>query len=286
MIKYKFYLIETISNTHVGSGESNFGIVNNMIQRDESTNTPIFHASGIKGALRDALKESPDVDLNLLFGLEGDTSEGEKKKGSAGQVKFFDAQLLTLPLRSNRKIYFDSTSHFLLNEFFSLYNTFLPNNSDKVNEALKWFDEKKSFKENFINFYQDNKLEIEDFISDKKIASPNESINKMFNQQFKIHFENLAIFNSTLFNSICKNNLPVIARNKIGEDGTSENFFYEEVLPRRSRLWCAMGYPEKIEDNYLNFHKELCQASKLFQIGANSSVGYGLCKFTEILLED
>ena len=52
-----FYKIECLTNLHVGSGEINYNIVDNEVEKDAITNLPVIHASGVKGALRDALKE-------------------------------------------------------------------------------------------------------------------------------------------------------------------------------------------------------------------------------------
>ena len=46
------YLLECLTNLHVGSGEVNYNIVDNEVERDVVTNYPTINSSGVKGALR------------------------------------------------------------------------------------------------------------------------------------------------------------------------------------------------------------------------------------------
>ena len=48
-----FYAVKCLTNLHMGSGDTNFNIVDNEVQKDPVTQMPIMHSSGIKGALRD-----------------------------------------------------------------------------------------------------------------------------------------------------------------------------------------------------------------------------------------
>ena len=285
MMNYKFYLIETLTNTHVGSGENTFGTVNNMIQKDEITGTPIFHASGIKGALKETLNNNNDFNKDLiseLFGEEGKNDKTDDKKSIPGKLKFFDAQLITLPLRANRNVFYNVTSAFLLEEFFKFYGMLKSVDHSHIIEWLKELNQKKEF---FI-FENLEKLEIEDY-KNYEYKKCNDRLKNIFEEKkyFNLPEKNIAIFNDDLFKNICKNNLPVVARNKIGKDGTSENLFHEEVLPRRSKLWFALGFNnenEKEVNNFKKFHDYLISENTLFQIGGNSSIGYGLCKFSEL----
>lgn len=72
-MKAHLYHIETISNLHVGSGEANEGVIDNLIQRDAITDLPVIHSSSLKGALREHFKTSKVV--KYIFGSEAnDTS--------------------------------------------------------------------------------------------------------------------------------------------------------------------------------------------------------------------
>lgn len=66
--------------------------------------------------------------------------------------------------------------------------------------------------------------------------------------------------------------LPVIARNCL-ENGVSKNLWYEQVLPRKSRFAFFILHDEDEIDEAFNS----AITSVPVQIGANASVGYGIC---------
>jgi CRISPR/Cas system CMR subunit Cmr4 (Cas7 group RAMP superfamily) len=69
--------------------------------------------------------------------------------------------------------------------------------------------------------------------------------------------------------------LPIVARNKL-DNGISANLWYEEFVPRITVFMTLLFMPEeKIE--FTKFLKD-----KIHQIGANATVGYGLCGFREL----
>ena len=57
----RMYVINTLSNMHVGSGEVNYGVIDNLIQRDSVTNLPNINSSGLKGAIREYFKENENL---------------------------------------------------------------------------------------------------------------------------------------------------------------------------------------------------------------------------------
>lgn len=75
------------------------------------------------------------------------------------------------------------------------------------------------------------------------------------------------------FKKYCENDeLPVIARNCL-ENGVSKNLWYEQVLPRKSRLAFFILH----DDGEINKAFDSAITSVPVQIGANVSVGYGIC---------
>ena len=66
--------------------------------------------------------------------------------------------------------------------------------------------------------------------------------------------------------------LPVIARNCL-ENGVSKNLWYEQVLPRKSRLAFFILH----DDGEIDEVFDSAITSVPVQIGANASVGYGIC---------
>ncbi|HNU16085.1 MAG TPA: hypothetical protein PKI55_16675, partial [Chitinophagaceae bacterium] len=73
--------------------------------------------------------------------------------------------------------------------------------------------------------------------------------------------------------------LPVIARNHL-ENGISQNLWYERVVPHKAIFLTGIIYEDKDKVMFDDFSKAI--TSSLVQVGANATVGYGLCKFTKI----
>jgi CRISPR-associated protein Cmr4 len=273
MFIHKSYIIETLTNTHVGSGDTSFGTVDNLIQKDPATFLPVFHSSSVKGSIKEHIEnnykntEIPEADFNLIFG------EAEDKPGV---VKFYDARLLTLPLRASKRVYFHCTSPETVLDYLNTIDTF---------KTATGLDDLKNFIANlncadkeFIVLNNDTNLEIEDY-SNYKSVPINNGVKDLIKKYIGIDSENLAVFKNEIFSDICKDSLPVIARNKIGEDGKSENLFYEEVLPRRSKLWFMLGFDKNITINS-QFGTKL--TSDLIQMGANASIGYGVTQIRPV----
>ena len=83
------------------------------------------------------------------------------------------------------------------------------------------------------------------------------------------------VLDCVAFKELCDDeHLPVIARNKL-DNGTSENLWYEQVIPAET-VFCAMTTdPDDQLAEWLD--------GKYIQIGANATIGYGLCLFTKVL---
>jgi CRISPR-associated protein Cmr4 len=86
----------------------------------------------------------------------------------------------------------------------------------------------------------------------------------------------VAVFGAPQFRSVCER-LPVLARNQL-EQGISKNLFYEEIVPRRARFFFFIERPAACD--YL--HEALQQLGQRVQVGANATVGYGMCKIERI----
>lgn len=83
-MKVNLYLIECLTNLHVGNGEANFNIVDNEVERDVVTNYPTINASGVKGALR-AYFEECKMEKEVIDNIFG--------KEKPGALKFMSANL-------------------------------------------------------------------------------------------------------------------------------------------------------------------------------------------------
>lgn len=71
--------------------------------------------------------------------------------------------------------------------------------------------------------------------------------------------------------------LPIIARNHL-DNGKSTNLWYEQVLPRETVFGTLILSADDTLNNALN--------NRIVQIGANTTVGYGYCKFIQLAKTD
>lgn len=79
------------------------------------------------------------------------------------------------------------------------------------------------------------------------------------------------------FNDMCSDdNLPIIARNKV-DNGESENLWYEQVVPAETVFYTFID-----DKDDTTLRTELTQKGSLVQIGANATIGYGYCIFTNL----
>ena len=345
MYKHNAYLIEAITNTHAGSGSTPSGIADNIIQKDNITSLPVFNPSSIKGAVRDhfepfvggnilppASKKIKKSTFQTIFGgqeisdfekfqkefdkeiVDKESDEYKKRFNQLnllkeaprhGLVKFYEARLLTLPLRSSDRVYYNATCPEAVIDYLDnllKHNIFDNSDKDEIKDLIKFFS-------SFYQYFEQNECDFLIF-ADKEKAIPmiedyekgnceiltnngneHDYIKLMCNylspSKVKDFIYSLAIFSDKNFHDICKIGLPIIARNHL-ENGKSINLFYEEILPRRSVLWFMTGaynhFPEneqKTFDTIINvFEKKLTE--DIIQIGANASIGYGETKITEI----
>ena len=93
-MKAKIFVIECLTNLHVGNGDVNFNIIDNEVERDVVTGFPTINSSGVKGALRAFFEENDLSDIIEIFGSE------DKGGTTSGSLKFLSANLLALPIRS------------------------------------------------------------------------------------------------------------------------------------------------------------------------------------------
>lgn len=283
-MKTQLYTIEPISNLHVGNGEINTGIIDNLIQRDFLTKYPIILSSSLKGALREYFslvipeseehKQKATGVLSSIFG--NDIKSNASRQGT---YKFFDAQLLSIPVRCDRTIYANITcpqliKNFLLNlKLFKIeINQTLINGLKEIvntnyGHPVGFCDDIKGAKLNL--FYKDVDVIVNDPIPlDKSMLS---EISILFGDK------PLVVISDKKFFELCDDNhLPVIARNCL-IDSISDNIWYEQILPRFSKLYFIVMPNEKTFENFNNII-----SSDLVQIGANATVGYGYCTIKHI----
>ena len=79
------------------------------------------------------------------------------------------------------------------------------------------------------------------------------------------------------FIDLCSDdNLPIIARNVL-ENGESKNLWYEQIVPAETVFYTLI---DDRDDSALA--NKIREDNALVQIGANATIGYGYCKFTNL----
>lgn len=251
----KLFIIETLTNLHVGSGEMNFGLVDNLIQRDPVTSLPTINSSSLKGALREhfesVLEEKSDSVIKI-FG--SDPKEKNAKKRQQGAIRFFEADLLSIAVRTTgtNLAFVNATSDELL---------------ERQRQRLEQFEIEAAFLSQLKNLTEKGQVSIEDLLGTTPYVDTADNASKIGKHLAKVSEQELK--------SLCDNeHLPIISRNCL-ENGQSTNLFYEQVLPRYSYLaTLVMGEEEQLN----SFCDQL--KGQVVQIGGNATIGYGYCKFT------
>lgn len=264
------YKINCITNLHIGSGDSNYGIIDNLVQRDVLTSFPMINESSLKGSIKEffvnevkkekkiSTKDAQkDAKIKAIFGNE----DGQ------GDYRFYAGHLLLFPVRTNKVPYLLATCPKILNEFCELAKV--------MGVDIKKIEAIQSFAKSTVSVNAPlvfNVTHVGTLIEYPEIKA---IIGKNTLPPFLGNANELVLMHDDDFKKVCgENKLPVIARNHL-EDGKSTNLWYEEIVPRKSVFYCFIGESDTknsfFEDNF----------KKPMQIGANASIGYGLVTFNK-----
>lgn len=282
-MKAFLYKIECITNLHVGSGDVNYSVVDNEVEKDPVLGCPIIHSSGVKGALRDFFvdqkmnkenlsKEEAQKVAKAVFG------DGAKKDApaiaTASTVKFLDACLLSRPLRAK-----DGPSSFIQTTTVDIINHFLRQVKafNCLPKGLEMPDEIGSLP-----------FDIKPFLTAVALPafSPENSSTKYvedeetgFLQETISCYKTLQVLLGSDFaiaKSLDDYPLPVVARNKL-ENKISKTLWYEEYVPHDS-VFFLIVLAQKEED--LDWLAKEKNKPCIVQFGGNASVGCGYTKLT------
>jgi CRISPR-associated protein Cmr4 len=94
------FRIRALTNLHPGGGDSFYGAVDKLVQRDPATNFPTIHGHSLKGALREYFESELGMDEKDPFVVHvfGSPVKGKPEDAEPGQYRFFGADLLALPV--------------------------------------------------------------------------------------------------------------------------------------------------------------------------------------------
>lgn len=281
------YKIECLTNLHVGSGDINYNIVDNEVEKDIN-GYPMIHSSGLKGALREQAEKGQFAGNNKavvdIFG---------QKSGSSdiipGSYKFLDANIICRPLRVYGSPSMASIPVFSMdsiNSFLKKINAFgittlemkVDGKEEKVDISAYSNGLDKSlfdFEKTVVCDDGSTKVETYEFITTESNIFIEGEKTAVFSTPAKEALGKLKAVLGDKY-AIVKNfdnyPLPVLARNYL-EDGKSKNLWYEEVVPHGSVFYTIIITPD--ETNALDMEE-------IKQIGGHASIGCGFTKFTKL----
>lgn len=271
----KSYIIRCLTNMHMGSGDANFSVVDNEVQKDSVNGCPVMYASGIKGALRDHFNTVGFDDIETVFGSDIKKSRKDKRDASQqGNVRFLTANLLFIPIRAGKGpvSYFMATSKGLLQEWNMIYsNIYEKDLAPGLGDKIKALDEKAVYSD-----IADHDLKIEDNNYSKAVIKKlDEGLLSFIQEMFPETVSRLLIVPEGDLSQI---SLPVMARNQL-ENGISNNLWYEEIVPHESVFsFHVVSNGTAAGDNALESFDNVIGQYPLVQFGGNATIGYGLTK--------
>jgi CRISPR-associated protein Cmr4 len=263
------YLLMCLTNLHAGSGDVNFNIIDNEVQRDPISGYPVIHSSGVKGALREFYESKwgkKDTRIEYIFGSE------QIEKGEStidGKYKFLSASLISRPVRvlNGEKFFYRATSAALLKDFFSLLKDINADGCDKADKLLTKLEELKVPDDKVYILDNDTEVNIEGLLAEYKDIPEKQLITDILGK-------NIAIFSNNTLKALP---LPVQARNRLGENN---NLWYEEIVPRESIFYLSI-IPGNDKENYISDFEGLLFKENI-QFGADASIGYGLTEIRKL----
>lgn len=277
--------IHALTGVHPGGGTA-LGVVDLPIQRERHTEWPTIAGASLKGVLRDACRTAIDdqARFHALFG-----PETTRASDFAGALALTDARLLAFPVRSLRGVFAWVTCRAVL-ERLARDSRLLAGNRDDPPDTPAVSPGQAACPEGSELMVQGDRLLLEEFefrrsCGDLGIADWLADRAVTDNATAARLRRNLVILHDDDFTHFARHATEVVAR--VGLDYEtktvrSKALFYEEFLPSETLLYAvAMATDSRTKDvaidasgmlNLLRIH-----APRILQIGADQTIGKGLC---------
>ncbi|PNV61261.1 type III-B CRISPR module RAMP protein Cmr4 [Clostridium sp. chh4-2] len=285
-------MLATLTPTHPGSG-TELSYVDLPIQREIHTGFPKIEASTLKGSIRNAITNNDEEKrINQIF--------GEPNGGDyASAISFSDARLLFFPVKSVLGVFAWITCPMAIQRFFGDYQML---GGTEIILDLKEPEEGKSFVTNLDRLVQTvkgrSKIMLEDytfctetnseFLKFVKMLEPYLPDSKLVRERIINH---AVMLNDNDFTDFVKHSTEINTRIKINSlTGTAADnaLFTEEFLPSDCILYNLLFFTDtympqdkldrdqrlSADDAKKEFKRLFKQ--KIFQIGADSTLGKGL----------
>jgi CRISPR-associated protein Cmr4 len=268
-MKVLLYKLHVLTNMHVGSGDMGFSIIDNQVQKDVIKSYPVINSSSLKGALKGYFKSNNVIDDDKIKDIFGDSTQ-------EGYATFFDGNLLSFPVRSNKQPFYRAVCPDIIGDFLKFVKDFSINLEVNLIKNLTDFKEMEVKKGSPIIFDEQKGVILEDY------KAENKKYNDLGLSKDKLEIifgSDIALFHDEDFKQLIEE-LPVMVRNRL-INGISDNLWYEEIVPRESKFYFIILLDTLVSDLAVYINQILLE--KPVQIGANSSLGYGYCKIEKMV---
>jgi len=298
----------TETPVHPGAG-SGTGYIDMPVQRECFTDLPVFHASGLKGSMRDYFEDQNPKPVNEILEIFG-PEPGPGASDHAGALGVGEAKLLLFPVRSLYGVFAYITCPLILQRFkrdFELVGlptttwpevvtTLEPEENSIMVISKKDMDrtiiaqgtDGKDMRVVFDEFAfkaqgDENTRKIAEFIRD--CIFPKVGEYDTWKKQFPNRF---AIVADNVFRDFAHMATEVVTRNRINDDtGTVDTeaggLWTEEFLPSETVFYSILLSTNPFKEKptlknataVISFVKDKLD-NKRFQIGGNQSIGRGI----------
>ncbi len=244
--KTHVFSLRALTNLHAGAGDSFYGAVDKMVQRDAATERPVIHSHSLKGALREYFEEELGLNQDFVNRVFGTPVKGKAEDARPGAYRFFSADLMALPV---------------------------PQKDMESPKSFELAADPVELKRYVARLKQMGCTQWADETAFKPVLQPTGMTIETSND-FPKRFRDAA------------DELPVVARNCLNNGKSENLWYEELVPRESIFVFTVQSGPTKdkerdctVADEKL-FLESLALAGKTVQIGANASVGYGYCLLT------
>lgn len=254
------YKYTCLTNLHVGSGDVNYNIIDNEVERDPATGYPVIHASGVKGALREHFSKILTGErVDYIFGAPPKNKEAI----AAGAYKFLDARFIMRPMRVGNSATMASipvVSIASLNAYLQMLSAFAANpyGIDKIELDDGAFGDAQ-----FLTNCAQNIM-----VEGERTGKLPEAAAAQILKLKDVVGDTFAVVKE-----FSKYPLPVVARNYLVK-GESKNLWYEEVVPHGSVFYQMIITPAA--------EMELPLEAEPIQFGGNATIGCGFIRIEKL----
>ena len=295
--KNALLFIHAQTSLHPGTGTA-LGTVDMPIQRERHTGWPMIAGSSLKGVIREHCRPDGDEKFEKekwcdVFGSESGTNDPQ-----AGAISFTDARILAFPVRSARGVFAWITCKEVIDRLgrdaklatvpftWQLTGGLEEGSAVASSNALEIAGEKKLLLEEY-DFNVSTSTEYTKAVQDvAEWLADNATHDEFTRERLKTH---LVVLPDTEFTHFVRHATEVTAR--IGLDYKTKTvtggaLFYEEFLPPETLMYSvviankgrrANAQVESSASEILKFVTDKLPPNSILQIGANETIGKGLC---------